>query len=98
MQPQPQMPPHSQIAQPQTVQQIAPNLNDHRNQFIAATHYRLESSGHLLGTGIVNIAPTPAGEYSFSRLVGFVDNQAHDAARDVCLLLPISPPYIWNDC
>jgi hypothetical protein len=60
-------------------------FNDPRKEFIVSVHYRLESSGHLLGTGIINTVPAANGVVIFSRVVELVNKQASDLFRDLSL-------------
>ncbi|PMD22591.1 hypothetical protein NA56DRAFT_644785 [Hyaloscypha hepaticicola] len=83
---------------PQQVQQVEHNPNDPRKEFIISTQYRLESSGHLLGTGIINAVPAANGDVIFSRVVELVNKQASDLTRDVSLPSPPALRRITNGC
>jgi hypothetical protein len=83
---------------PQQVQQVEYNPDDPHNEFIVSAQYRLESSGHLLGTGIINAVPAANGDVIFSRVDELVNKQASDLARDVSLPFPPDLRRITNGC
>ena len=94
----PQHPGSAPPPPPQQVQQVEHHPNDPRNEFIVSAQYRLESSGHLLGTGIINAVPAANGDVIFSRVVELVNKQASDLSRDVSLPFPPDLRRVTNGC